>query len=64
MVVVVGAGGGGATILNVLVHAVQEPQVCILRLETKWRGERREDRGKSSVNIAELQHASIRQRGC
>lgn len=29
---VVGAGGGGA-ILNLLVHAVQEPQVRVLRLE-------------------------------
>lgn len=31
---VVGAGGGGA-ILNLLVHAVQEPQVRVLRLEAK-----------------------------
>lgn len=31
---VVGAGGGRA-ILDLLVHAVQEPQVCVLRLEAK-----------------------------
>lgn len=31
---VVGAGGGRA-ILNLLVHAVQEPQVRVLRLEAK-----------------------------
>lgn len=38
VVIVVGTGGGGATILDVLVHAVQEPQVCILWLERKWKG--------------------------
>lgn len=32
MIVVVGAGGGGATIL---IHAVEKPQTCILRLEEK-----------------------------
>jgi len=32
MIVVVGAGGGGATIL---IHAVEKPQTCILWLEGK-----------------------------
>lgn len=43
MVVVVGAGGGRAAVLDVLIHAVQEPQVCILRLQTKWRGRGRKE---------------------
>lgn len=30
---VVRAGGGGAAVLNVLIHAVQQPQVGVLRLE-------------------------------
>lgn len=35
VVVVVGAGGRGAAVLDVLIHAVQEPQVGVLRLEGK-----------------------------
>lgn len=30
VVVVVRAGGGGAAVLDVLIHAVQQPQVCVL----------------------------------
>lgn len=30
VVVVVGAGGGGAAVLDVLIHAVQQPQVGVL----------------------------------
>lgn len=33
VVVVVRAGGRRASVLNVLIHAVQEPQVCVLRLQ-------------------------------
>lgn len=37
VVIVVGAGRGGTSILDILFHAVQEPQVCVLWLQTKWR---------------------------
>lgn len=52
VVVVVGAGRGGAAVLNVLIHAVQQPQVCVLRLRQNG-GDGRKDRRKYLVIISE-----------
>lgn len=48
VVVVVGAGGGRAAVLNVLIHTIQEPQVCVLWLEMERRGRGKSDKGVQS----------------
>lgn len=42
VVVVVRAGGRRASVLNVLIHAVQEPQVCVLRLQKNGKSAQKE----------------------
>lgn len=42
VVVVVRAGGRRASVLNVLIHAVQEPQVCVLRLQENGKRAKKE----------------------